>query len=150
MTDQVQIRAGRQVQMHFSLALAEGIEAVSTFAAKPLEFRLGDGTLLPALEENLIGLTAGAKQTFLLTPGHAYGARDESLVHRMPRDGFREMPEKGQIIAFSLPNGQETPGTVVDVDNDEVRVDFNHPLAGRNLVFRVEILNVSEPGNTAP
>ena len=150
MTDPVQIRAGRQVRMHFSLALAEGIEAVSTFAEEPLEFRLGDGTLLPALEENLLGLTAGTRQTLLLTPEHAYGARDESLVHTMPRDEFGETPEKGQVIAFSLPNGQETPGTVIDVEENDVRVDFNHPLAGRNLVFRVEILSVNDPGTPTP
>ena len=136
--------------MHFALNLADGTEAVSTFGEEPLEFVVGDGTLLPVLEENLHGLAAGTRQRFLLTPEHAYGPRDETLVHRMPLGDFSDPPERGQILSFALPNGEETPGTVMAVDGDAVEVDFNHPLAGRNLVFRVEILDVRNSQSTGP
>lgn len=144
------VSRGSRVRMHFALSLAEGTEAVSTFGEQPLEFVVGDGTLLPALEENLLGQVAGSRRTFLLTPEHAYGARDEGLVHRMPVGEFAERPERGQIIAFALPNGEETPGTVLAVEDGTVVVDFNHPLAGRNLVFRVAILEVQDSGSTTP
>lgn len=150
MAETRRIHQGSRVRMHFALTLAEGTEAVSTFGEAPLELVMGDGTLLPALESSLHGLAAGTRQTFLLTPEHAYGPRDEGLVHRMPLGDFARPPERGQIIAFSLPHGEEMPGTVLAVDGDTVEVDFNHPLAGRNLVFRVEILEVQDPGGPTP
>jgi FKBP-type peptidyl-prolyl cis-trans isomerase SlpA len=86
----------------------------------------------------------------MLTAEHAYGSRDGGLVHPMPLADFTEPPEPGQIIAFALPNGEQTPGTVISVDGETVEVDFNHPLAGRNLVFRVEILEVQNSGSKTP
>jgi len=139
------IETGSRIRMHFALALADGTEAVSTFEEEPLELTLGDGTLLATLEENLIGLAAGARQTFLLGSDHAYGPRDESLAHNMPLSDFPQRPEVGQIIGFALANGEETAGAVLSVDDERVRVDFNHPLAGRDLVFRVAILEVRPP-----
>jgi len=139
------IEHGTRVQMHCSLALADGTEALSTFEDDPIDLTIGDGTLIPALEENLIGMTAGQKHTFLLTPEHAYGAHDDSLVMDMPLGDFAESPEPGQILGFTLPDGRETPGAILSVEEKTVRVDFNHPLAGRDLVFRVAILAVTLP-----
>lgn len=150
MAEPHRIGPGSRVRMHFALNLADGTEAVSTFGEAPLEFVLGDGTLLPNLEENLLGLEAGARQTFLLTPEHAYGPRDAGLVHQMPLGDFAEPPERGQIMAFTLPNGEETPGIVMAVQGDRVEVDFNHPLAGRNLVFRVDVLDVQNSRSASP
>lgn len=133
--------------MHFSLALEDGTEAISTFDEDPLEFHMGDGTLQPGLELGLFGLRAGDRQTLTLTPEQAYGWHDEKMIRHMPLADFAGKldPEPGQLVAFSTAGGDEAPGIVLAVENDQVKVDFNHPLAGHNVVYKVEILAVVDP-----
>jgi len=108
---------------------------------------MGDGTLQPGLELALYGLKAGETQTLNLLPDQAYGPRDPELIQFMPLTDFNAefTPEAGQIIAFSLPNGEEAAGMVLDVEGGQVEVDFNHPLAGHEITFNVEIIRVSPP-----
>ena len=136
--------------MHFSLALEDGTQAVSTFDEEPLDFQMGDGTLQPGLELGLFGLRPGDTQTLTLTPDQAYGWHDDKLIQTMPLADFAGKidPEPGQLVAFSTPEGDEAPGIVLAVEGDQVKVDFNHPLAGHNVVYRVEILTVADPVST--
>lgn len=139
-----EIGPGTWVRLDFALSLTDGTEALSTFDDDPLEFTWGDGTLRSGLELALLGLKAGDEQTLTLLPEQAYGAHDDALVHDMPRSDFPDLPDPkvGQILAFLSPTGEETAGAILAVDEDTVRVDFNHPLAGREVVFRVRILEV--------
>jgi FKBP-type peptidyl-prolyl cis-trans isomerase SlpA len=138
------IGPGTRVRMHFALSLTDGTVAYSSFNEEPLEFEWGDGTLRPGLELAVLGLKAGDEQTLTLLPEQAYGLHDAALVHDMPRSDFPDLvePKVGQLIAFESPTGEETAGAILAVDADSVRVDFNHPLAGREVVFRVKILSV--------
>lgn len=142
-----EILPGCPVTLHLSIALEDGTEAVSTFGEDPVELQMGDGTLQPGLELALYGLKAGDTQTLNLLPDQAYGPRDPELIQYMPLTDFdgEFTPETGQIIAFSLPNGEEAAGTVLGVENGQVEVDFNHPLAGHEITFRVEIIGVLPP-----
>lgn len=139
------IGAGTAVTLHYRIALEDGTEVDSTFGQEPLTFAVGDGTLVHGLEQVLYGLEEGAQRTFLVGPDQAFGQRDETSVHTLPRSDFApDMPlEPGFILGFDTPSGEEIPGTVLEVGEEEVRVDFNHPLAGRNIVFEVRILAVS-------
>jgi FKBP-type peptidyl-prolyl cis-trans isomerase SlpA len=131
--------------MHFSLALFDGKEAISTFDEEPATLTIGEGAMVPTLEMAIYGLKAGDEHTFELTPEQAYGPRDEKLVQLIPLSEFPEEiePQRGQIIAFTDEDGTEIPGTVMLVEKEQVRVDFNHPLAGNNVIFRVRILSVN-------
>ncbi len=142
-----EIVPGSQVTMHFSLSLPDGTEAVSTFGEEPLSFAIGDKTLQPGLELGLYGLKAGDTQTLTLDPEQAYGEHDPNMVYTMPLSDFPAdmQPEVGQIIAFATPTGDEAAGSILAVNGDEVSVDFNHPLAGREVIYRVEILEVGSP-----
>ena len=146
-----QILPGCPVTLHLSIALEDGTEAISTFGEEPVSLTMGDGTLQPGLELALYGLRAGDTQTIQLLPEQAYGLRDPGLIQYMPMTDFDAdfTPETGQIIAFALPDGEEAAGTVIDVDEGRVEVDFNHPLAGHEITFRVEILDVSPPATDA-
>lgn len=143
-SDLPQILPGCRVTLHLSIHLEDGTEAVSTFDEEPLSVTLGDGTLRPGLELALLGLVAGDRQTLELMPDQAYGPRDPGLIQFMARDDFDASfdPAPGQVIAFALPNGEETAGSVVAVDGERVEVDFNHPLAGHAIRFTSEILDV--------
>ena len=142
-----EILGSSEVTLHFSLSLADGTEAISTFGEEPMTITMGDGTFMPGMEMALYGLKEGDEQTILLTPEQAYGFPDPQLIHDMPLSEFNDeiQPEVGQIIAFSMPNGEETPGAIIEINGDMARVDFNHPLSGHDVVFRVEIIKIRQP-----
>lgn len=142
-----EIVPGSAVTLHFSLALTDGTEAISTFGEQPLQFHVGDRTFQPTMELALYGLRAGDEQTLTLTPAQAYGEPDPSLVQQMPLDDFGPelQPDPEQVISFSMPNGEQTMGVVREVGATHATVDFNHPLAGHEVVFRVQILEVGLP-----
>ena len=145
MAEEAEIMRGSRVTMHFSLALFDGKEAISTFDEEPATLTIGEGAMVPTLEMAIYGLKAGDEHTFELTPEQAYGPRDEKLVQLIPLSEFPEEiePQRGQIIAFTDEDGTEIPGTVMLVEKEQVRVDFNHPLAGNNVIFRVRVLSVN-------
>lgn len=139
-----QINVASTVTLHLSLMLEDGTVAESTFDAEPLTFTMGDGTLVHGLELGLYGLRPGDSQRLTLYPEQAFGLRDPGKVHRLPRADFGadiEL-EPGLIVGFETPEGEELPGAVLSLDADSVEVDFNHPLAGRNIIFDVEIIDV--------
>ncbi|MGW8229109.1 MAG: FKBP-type peptidyl-prolyl cis-trans isomerase [Gammaproteobacteria bacterium] len=141
------IGPGSEVLMHFTLSLADGTVADSTRDGEPLRFVMGDGTLIEGLELVLYGLKVGDRQCLSIGPRDAFGFPDEENIHTMPRDEFpTEMQlEPGMIIGFNTPSGEEVPGAIQEMKGDEVVVDFNHPLAGHEVIFEVEILEV-KPG----
>ncbi len=133
--------------MHFSITLADGMLVESSFDDEPQTFVVGDGSVDKGLELALIGLRPNERQTLTLMPGQAFGRRDESNVKWVPKTSFpADMRlEPGQIIGFTAANGEELAGAVLEIDEERVKVDFNHPLAGREIVFEVHILAVENP-----
>ena len=143
----MQISIGSRVTMHFALRLKDGMVVESSFDDEPISFVVGDGTLDKGLELALIGLRPGDRQTLTLMPGQAFGMRDESALQLVPRNKFpAEINlEAGQIIGFTGERGEELAGAVVEVQEQQVKLDFNHPLAGREIEFEVQIINAEAP-----
>ncbi|WP_417069551.1 FKBP-type peptidyl-prolyl cis-trans isomerase [Niveibacterium terrae] len=132
------------ITLNFRFALADGSEVLSTFGAEPATVQLGQGKFGSAIEEHLIGLTAGAKQSFELAAGEAFGPRYEELVEHIAR---AELPadaklEPESVLTFSAPDGGSFSGQILEVSDEELVLDFNHPLAGKALRFDVEIISV--------
>ena len=138
------IGPGTRVRLHLEIQLPDGTQVLSTFDEQPLAFRFGDGTLTAGLEQALQGLCAGEDACLLLDGAAIYGAREQAKIHWMPRADFPTNlePEPGQVIAFTTPGGDELAGIVVALDGQHVQVDFNHPLAGRSLTVRAQVLAV--------
>ena len=142
------LRPGSHVTLHYRLECG-GQEVVNTFDAGPETFTLGVGELEPRLEMLLLGLNVGDHMTYELGPGEAFGAHDPDLIHTLPRGDFvanlaadAELAVDGGVD-FTLPNGQTLTGTVLEIDADNVRIDFNHPLAGLPVSFEVKILAIA-------
>lgn len=118
---------------------------------QPLSFIQGIGMMVPGFESNLEGLTAGTKYEFSLTPEEAYGAYNEEAVVDLPMSTF-EVDGKvkegllnvGQVVPMQDQNGNPLQGTVIEIAEDKVKMDFNHMLAGKELNFTGEILEVRE------
>ena len=142
-SETLRIGEGMEVTLHFSILLADGDEVDSTRNGKPATFVFGDGNLLPGFESALAGLMAGAAEQLKIPAAEAFGERLEGNVQRLPRNKFpdAESLEEGLIVSFAAPDG-ELPGVVQRIWEETVEVDFNHPLAGRDLVFDVSILKV--------
>jgi len=138
------IGQGTEVTMHFTLSLPDGTVADTTRESEPLTFTMGDGTLIEGLEYMLFGLKPGDKQCLSIDPRDAFGFPDEENVHELDRSEFNPDIEikEGVIMEFSTPSGDTIPGTIELITEEKVRVDFNHPLAGLEIVFDVEILNI--------
>lgn len=137
------IDTGVKVTLHFSLGLEDGQIIDSNFQAKPATFTLGDGNLLPGFEAVLIGLKAGDKREFVIAPADAFGQRNPENIQHIARDQFdQESIQLGAVFSFQNGDG-ELPGVVTAVEPDRVTVDFNHPLSGHKIVFRVDIIDLS-------
>lgn len=136
-----------EATLHFAIALCDGAPITSTFDDEPITLTLGTGNMNENLEQTLHGLKAGDKQSLILEADHAFGQRDEEKAYSMPRSNFpSEMElEPELVISFSTPAGDELAGMVQALDGDQVKIDFNHPLAGHDIVFTVEIISVSNP-----
>ena len=147
--DNGKIGPGSRITLHLSLSTQEGFEAISTFGEEPATLVLGDGSLTQGLELALYGLEAGDRQSILLESKQAFGPRDEGKVRQMPKSDFpADMELKpGLVVGFDTPNGTEVAGIILEVGSDEIKVDFNHPLAGKDVLFKVEILEVSQPAD---
>jgi FKBP-type peptidyl-prolyl cis-trans isomerase SlpA len=135
---------GTRVVLNFSLSLEDGSEVDSNFGSDPVEFVIGDGNLLPGFERHLIGMTAGDRQIFTVMPEDAFGQINDSNVQLVPRKQFDEDTELeiGLLYSFSDASGGELPGMVISFDDRDVEVDFNHPLAGRTIMFDVLVHRV--------
>lgn len=138
------IGAGCQVSMFFTLSLEDGTVADATENNEPFTFTMGDGALIEGLEYMLYGLKVGDKQCLSIEPQDAFGFSDIENIHTLPRDTFADdLPtDPGTVIEFETPSGEKVPGTIEVVKDDEVIVDFNHPLAGHTLMFAVEIVDI--------
>jgi len=139
-----QIGIASTVTLHLSLTLEDGTVAESTFDDEPLTFTMGDSSLAEGLELGLYGLRPGDTQRLELNPEQAFGLHDPGKVHQLPRADFDAelVLEPGSIIGFDITGGEELSGTIIAFDDAMVEVDFNHPLAGRVIIFDVEIIDV--------
>ena len=139
----LQIETGMSVTLHFSLVLEDGHIIDSNFESEPATFSVGDGNLLPGFESTLIGLVNGDEREFTIPPEHAFGQHNPQNVQAVERGNFdQEELELGAMFSFQNGDG-ELPGVIVDVDENEVMIDFNHPLAGKNIIFQVKIIDIA-------
>ncbi|MGB0892782.1 MAG: FKBP-type peptidyl-prolyl cis-trans isomerase [Parashewanella sp.] len=130
---------------HMEVMLEDGSTADSTKASgKPARLNIGDGSLSPAFEKELVNLTVGDKHKFTLQAVDAFGESNPDGIHHMDKTRFpADMTlEQGVIVSFAGPGGSEIPGIVRDVVGDSVTVDLNHPLAGHAVTFDIEVMQV--------
>ncbi|HNI37219.1 MAG TPA: peptidylprolyl isomerase [Pseudomonadales bacterium] len=142
------VSAQTRATFFFSLSLTDGQVVDSCFGKQPAQCVPGDGNLLPAFDACLLGLTVGDKKQFTIAAEDAFGVRRDDNLKRVPRNRFAKDIEltEGLVLSFGAAEGGELPGIVHRLMGDMVEIDFNHPLAGRDIVFDVEIVGVEIVG----
>jgi FKBP-type peptidyl-prolyl cis-trans isomerase SlpA len=140
----VPVGEGTRVFLNFSVSLEDGSEVDTNFGGEPVNFIVGDGSLLPGFERLLFGMSAGERRMFAVPPEEAFGQPNDDNLQYMPRDQFEDESELeiGLVYSFADAAGGEVPGMILSFDTQEVVVDFNHPLAGRTILFDVLIHRV--------
>jgi len=130
------------VSMHYTVSSADGAEIDSTEGSTPLDFIFGHGYLIAGLEKALSGLEANAKLDTTVPAEEAYGPRHEELVQAVPINMFEGMePQVGMQFRATTEQGEQSV-IIIDVTDEHVVVDGNHPLAGHDLTFNVEVVSV--------
>jgi FKBP-type peptidyl-prolyl cis-trans isomerase SlpA len=142
--NQVPVSESTRVFLNFSISLEDGSEVDSNFGGDSVNFVIGDGSLLPGFERLLFGMSPGERQMFVVPPENAFGQPNNNNLQYLPKDQFDEDEdlEIGLVFSFADASGSEVPGMIVAFDDDEVTVDFNHPLSGRTILFDVLIHRV--------
>ncbi len=143
------VEPGSFLTLHYRLAGPQG-DVINTFGGPPATLSIGAGELSPAVEERLLGLPEGARQTFELPAGAAFGERNPDMLQWLARrelDSLGDPDERyavGDVIHLPTPDGQGQFAAVVQAVRDDgaLRLDFNHPLAGQPVTFEVHVIGV--------
>jgi len=148
-TEQLQssVQAGNTVKVDYTGTLEDGTVFDSSINhGQPLEFQVGSGQLIKGFDTAILGMKKGEEKEIKLQPGEAYGESRSELIKDIPKS---ELPpgqefKEGTTLMMNLPNGMQIPLKVKDVKEDAITFDLNHPLAGKVLMFKIKILEISD------
>ncbi|SNS97298.1 FKBP-type peptidyl-prolyl cis-trans isomerase [Antarctobacter heliothermus] len=140
-----QVKSGDTVRIHYTGTLTDGTKFDSSEGRDPLEFTVGEGQIIPGLEQAIPGMAVGDKKTVAVPAENAYGDTNPDARQDVPR---AEIPDDipldlGTQLQVQAPDGQVLPVTVVAVTEEVVTLDANHPLAGKDLTFDIELVEIA-------
>lgn len=140
-----QAKKGDTVRIHYHGKLTDGNTFDSSAGREPLEFELGSGQVIPGFDEGVTGMAIGEKKTIHIPADEAYGQKQEEMIMEFPRTQFPPdvQPEVGMQLNMNNGAGQQFPVVIVEVRDDVVVLDANHPLAGKDLIFDLELVEIA-------
>ena len=143
-----QAKKGDTVRVHYTGKLTTGEQFDSSAGREPLEFEVGAGMMIKGFDDAVVGMAIGDKKTINIQPNEAYGERNDQMVIDFPRSNFPDdmTPEIGMQLMMNNSAGQQFPVTIVEVKEDMVILDANHMLAGKELVFDIEMVEIDAKG----
>lgn len=133
------------VKVHYTGTLEDGTIFDSSKEREPLQFTMGQGQLIPGFEKAVLGMAVNESKTFTIPSDEAYGAKREELIQDIDKGVLPPdmEPAVGQQLVSTQPDGRELMVTVVGVSDDKVTIDANHPLAGKDLTFEIEVMEIA-------
>ena len=142
----LEVSDGMVVCLDYTLRLEDGEVVDSSEDRDPIEFVQGQRQIVPGLEQELYGMEVGEERSIVVEPAQGYGERNPEANQVVPRDAFQDgfEPEAGMPIQVSDESGRTATAFVSEVNEDSVKLDFNHPLAGETLHFDVQVVDVCE------
>lgn len=139
-----QVKSGDTVKIHYTGTLTDGTTFDSSEGRDPLEFQVGSGQIIGGLDAAMPGMEVGDKKEVQVACDEAYGPVNPEMRQDIPRSNIPdEIPlQEGIQLQMQSPDGQVMPVTVVEIKDDAVTLDANHPLAGQDLVFNIELVSI--------
>lgn len=140
-----QVKHGDTVKVHYTCTLKDGTIVTSTMNQEPSQFTIGKGQLIPGIEEAIVGMEQGETKDITIPSDRAFGPHKEEMVRVVDRDRLpADLEVKvGMNLQAKNKDGQTSDLTVIDVSESTVTLDFNHPLAGKELLFNVNVVEIS-------
>lgn len=141
---EAQVRNGNTVQVHYTGRLEDGWVFDSSVERGPLQFQLGVGQMIPGFEKAVLGMKVGEKKTVTIPSDEAYGPRRDDMVVEVPREQLPSdiTPEVGLLLETTRPDGGTIIVIITKVTDTTVTIDANHPLAGKDLIFEIELVKI--------
>jgi FKBP-type peptidyl-prolyl cis-trans isomerase 2 len=139
-----QVKSGDKIKVHYHGKLTNGETFDSSAGREPLEFEVGSGMVIPGFDDGVTGMTVGEKKTVNIPFAEAYGPKNPEMVIEMPKDRFPAdmQVEVGMPLMMSDQQGQQFQVTIVEIKEEAVMLDANHPLAGQDLIFDLELVEI--------
>jgi FKBP-type peptidyl-prolyl cis-trans isomerase 2 len=140
-----QVKSGDTIKVHYHGKLTNGETFDSSAGREPLEFEVGSGAVIPGFDEGVTGMSIGEKKTINIPFDEAYGPKNEEMIIEMPKDRFPEdmQLEVGTPLMMSDQQGQQFQVSIMEIKDDAVMLDANHPLAGQDLIFDLELVEIA-------
>jgi len=143
------VQEGDFVTVHYTGKLSGGEVFDTSRGREPLEVQVGAGTVIPGFDEALRGMEENETKNFILEPEKAYGQHDENLQRSFQRSDLPEDldPKVGDTLALKTSSGEQVPVWVSEADENQIKIDMNHPLAGKTLNFEIEVMSINDTPN---
>ena len=140
------VKSGDKVKVHYHGKLTTGETFDSSTGREPLEFEVGSGSVIKGFDEGVTGMSVGEKKTINIPFDEAYGPKKDEMIIEMPKDRFpKDLEiEVGMPLMMSDQDGHQFQVTVSEINDNEVLLDANHPLAGKDLVFDLELIEIED------
>lgn len=140
----MQVKSGDVVRVHYTGTLLDGSQFDSSVGRAPLEFTVGAGQMIAGFDAGVVGMAVGEKKTIQIDPDHGYGQKDPNAIIEFPASNIPEgmTIEAGQKLNLQNQYGQPVPVVVVEVKEEVIIMDANHFLAGQDLIFEVELVEI--------
>lgn len=137
------VEKGNTIKVEYTGSFEDGeVFDASEKHGEPLEFKAGEGMVVPGFDAAVIGMDVGEEKTVTLKPEEAYGEPHPNAVQVVPKDKFPAEAKEGMMIGVPLPNGQQVPAKITKITDSEVTIDMNHPMAGKVLVFKIKVVEI--------
>jgi len=138
------VKKGDKVKVEYTGKLKDGTVFDKSKEGEPLEFTVGGGQIIPGFDKAVEGMEVEEEKQITLEPEDAYGKRDESLLREFPKSSLPEnlKPEKGMVLKMHDQSGNTLLATLVDITDENLKIDLNHPLAGKELTFDLKVVGI--------
>jgi FKBP-type peptidyl-prolyl cis-trans isomerase 2 len=142
------VEKGDKVKVDYEGKLEDGnvFDTSKREGGKPLEFVAGSGMVIPGFDNAVLGMEKDEEKTVTIEPAEAYGEVNPELVREIPRNVLPkdQEPKKGMMLVMSAPDGRQIPAVISEVTEESVKIDLNHPLAGKKLIFKIKVLEITD------
>ncbi len=142
--EKTMVKKGDRVKVQYTGSLEDGTIFDSSKEGEPLEFTVGGGQIMPGFDKTVEGMKLNEEKEVTIKAEDAYGKRDETVIREFPRTSLPETlkPEKGMVIQLQDQTGRPVPATIIDITENSITVDLNHPLAGKDLIFNIKVVGI--------
>ena len=138
------VKKGDRVKVHYTGSLNDGTIFDKSKEEEPLEFTVGSGQVIPGFDKAVEGMKLNEEKKVTLKTEDTYGKRDETAIREFPKSSLPEnfKPEKGMVIRLQNQTGRAIPGRITDITENNITIDLNHPLAGKDLTFNIKVIGI--------